>query len=196
VRRSACGGRTWSRTTGSCSCARRCCRSAAKVVAGVPKTRAGEREVSLDVESAELVAAQRALQAVERDVLGDAYADMDLVFAWEDGTTLRPDYVSRRFKMLGVAAGLPEITLHMGRHTAATLGLEAGLDVKIVSDQLGHSNVNFTRNRYQHVRRTIHATAAEAIVALLPPRPRNDGPGRQTPRGQAAAKPGHAATNE
>ena len=167
-----------------------------KVVAGVPKTRAGEREVSLDADSAELIAAQRARQAVERDILGDAYADLDLVFAWEDGTTLRPDYVSRRFKMLGVAAGLPEISLHMGRHTAATLGLEAGLDIKVVSDQLGHANTNITQNLYQHVRRTVHATAAEAVVALLPPRPRNDGPDRQTSRGQAAAKPAPAATGE
>lgn len=168
-----------------------------RVVAGVPKTRAGEREVSLDADSAELIAAQRARQAVERDILGDAYADMDLVCAWEDGTTLRPDYVSRRFKMLGVAAGLPEISLHMGRHTAATLGLEAGLDIKVVSDQLGHANTTITQNLYQHVRRTVHATAAEAVVALLPPRPRNDGPAAKgTRRGQAAAKPAPAATDE
>lgn len=143
---------------------------AGRVVPGVPKTRAGEREVTLDAESSRLwdVALER--QDGERHALGDAYSDLDLVFCWEDGTPLRPDYVTRRFKHLSVAAGLPVITLHMGRHTAATLGLEAGLDVKIVSDQLGHANTSFTRNTYQHVRRAVHEGAAEAVVALLPPR--------------------------
>ncbi|MEV8510847.1 site-specific integrase [Dactylosporangium sp. NPDC051484] len=143
---------------------------AGRVVTGVPKTRAGEREVTLDAESSRLFALHLEAQDEDRRALGDAYSDLDLVFAWEDGTPLRPDYVTRRFKMLSVAASLPEITLHMGRHTAATLGLEAGLDVKVVSDQLGHANTNITRNLYQHVRRAVHDAAAEAVVALLPPR--------------------------
>jgi integrase len=81
-----------------------------------------------------------------------------------------PDYVSRRFGALSEAAGLPRIALHAGRHTAATLELEAGVDIKVVSERMGHSTTAITQNLYQHVRRQVHDGAAEAVVWLLPDR--------------------------
>ena len=54
------------------------------------------------------------------------------------------------------------------RHTAATLALEAGIDIKIVSEQLGHSTTRITQDLYQHVRHQVHADSAEKVVALLP----------------------------
>jgi integrase len=66
------------------------------------------------------------------------------------------------------------IRLHDGRHTAASLGLEAGNDIKIVSEQLGHSTVRITQDTYQHVRRQLHDDAAERIVSLLPKRTKRE----------------------
>jgi integrase len=82
--------------------------------------------------------------------------------------------VSSRFKELAVSAGLPAIKLHEARHTAATLGLEAGLDIKIVSDQLGHSTTQITQDLYTHVRQALHDAAAEQVVALLPSRTKRE----------------------
>ena len=62
------------------------------------------------------------------------------------------------------------IKLHEGRHTAAVLALEAGLDVKVVSAQLGHSTTAITPDIYQHVRRAVAADADERVAALLEPR--------------------------
>ena len=65
------------------------------------------------------------------------------------------------------------IKLHATRHTAASLMLEAGVDIKIVQEVLGHSNSVITRDTCQHVRRKVHQDAAEKTVALLrePPQP-------------------------
>lgn len=145
-----------------------------KLVTSTPKTRAGERTVVLDEESATMLRRHRTAQKRERLQWGEAYVDNDLVFAQEDGGYVRPDYVSRRFKAIAVEAGLPVITLHMGRHTAASLALEAGIDIKVVSEQLGHSTTVITQNLYQHVRRAVHDGAAEAVVALLPERKRKE----------------------
>ena len=134
----------------------------------------GERTVVLDEESASLLKRHRTMQKRERMAWGSAYTDNDLVFAQEDGTYVRPDHVSRRFQALAVAAGLPVITLHMGRHTAASLALEAGIDIKVVSEQLGHSTTAITQNLYQHVRRAVHDGAAEAVVRLLPERKQSE----------------------
>ncbi|MEQ4300387.1 hypothetical protein ABNF97_03155 [Plantactinospora sp. B6F1] len=46
------------------------------------------------------------------------------------------------------------------------------VDIKVVSDQLGHSTTTITRDSYQHVRRAMHDGAVEAVVALLPERTR------------------------
>ena len=53
------------------------------------------------------------------------------------------------------------------RHTAASLGLEAGLDIKVVSDRLGRSTTRITYDLYTHVRYEVHAAAAARIVDLL-----------------------------
>jgi integrase len=50
----------------------------------------------------------------------------------------------------------------------ATLALEAGVDIKIVSEQLGHSTTQITQDLYQHVRLQVQVDSAEQVVALLP----------------------------
>lgn len=59
------------------------------------------------------------------------------------------------------------IKLHEGRHTAAVLALEAGVDLKVLSAQPGHSTITITSDTYQHVRRAVAADAAERVAALL-----------------------------
>lgn len=142
-----------------------------KIVESRPKTRAGERPVVLDAGTADLVKREARERAKEKLAWGEAYEDNDLIFSREDGSPYPPDYVSRRFRELIAAAGLPRIKLHEGRHTAASLRLEAGVDIKVVSEGLGHSNTAITQNLYTHVRRVLHDQAAEAVVQLLPERP-------------------------
>lgn len=42
------------------------------------------------------------------------------------------------------------LNCHALRHTFATVGISAGIDVKTVSELLGHANVNITLNNYVH----------------------------------------------
>jgi len=138
-----------------------------RLVWGKPKSRAGERVVDLDEDSVSEGKAHRARRKRERLRAGGAWGDSGCMFTNELGDPLRPDWVSRRFKEMAGEADLPVIKLHAARHTAASLALEAGVDIKIVSDQLGHSTTTITRDTYQHVRRATHRDAAEKVVALL-----------------------------
>jgi hypothetical protein len=56
-----------------------------------------------------------------RMAAGEAWQDNDLVFCRDDGTPWKPGHVTRRFKVIAAAAGLPVIKLHEGRHSAASL---------------------------------------------------------------------------
>ena len=48
------------------------------------------------------------------------------------------------------SSGITPINYHGTRHTFATRCIEAGVDVKSLSQILGHANVNITLNRYVH----------------------------------------------
>jgi integrase len=141
-----------------------------KTVEGIPKSDAGERALSFDPDTQALLRKHRTQQKRDRLAWGTTYEDNDLVFAREDGTATRPDQVSRHFQELIARTDLPRITLHEGRHTAATLMLEAKVDIKIVSVRMGHSTPVITQKLYQHVRRAVDRAAADAVLALLPPK--------------------------
>lgn len=141
-----------------------------RTVESTPKTQSGGRFVDFDPETAAGLRRHRTQQKRDRLAASSAWLENDLVFCRADGSPINPDLVSRRFKELISEAGLPEITLHMGRHTAATLALEAKVDVKVVSARLGHSKSSFTQDTYQHVRRVVQKGAVDAVINLLPPR--------------------------
>ncbi|RYJ31422.1 integrase [Streptomyces sp. L-9-10] len=90
------------------------------------------------------------------------------VFTQEDGSWLHPGKVNDLFERLVTASGLPPIRLHDLRHGAATLMLAADIDIKIVSDTLGHSDTRITRDIYQSVLPQVGKNAAEATAKLVP----------------------------
>ena len=55
-----------------------------------------------------------------------------------------------RFKKILREAGIEDINFHALRHTFATNCVENGMDVKSLSEILGHSDVKITLNRYVH----------------------------------------------
>jgi integrase len=142
-----------------------------RLVWGKPKTRAGERFVGLDSGSVDAGKAHRTQRKRERLAAGEAWEDSGRMFTTPAGAALNPDWISRRFKAMSKEAGLPVIKFHAARHTAATLALQAKVETRIVSEQLGHSTTRITEDLYQHVSVQMQVGAAETVVALLPARP-------------------------
>ena len=54
------------------------------------------------------------------------------------------------FEKLTVCAGVRKLNFHALRHTFATRAIECGMDIKTVSDIMGHQNASITLNRYAH----------------------------------------------
>lgn len=63
---------------------------------------------------------------------------------------MEPRGLQYRFKKYLKTCGICEVNFHCLRHTFATRCVEAGFDVKSLSEILGHSSVNITLNRYVH----------------------------------------------
>jgi integrase len=116
--------------------------------------------VPLDDHTVGRLKAHQEVQALERVAWGAAWRDSGLVFTRGDGRPLRPEYVTRHFQRLAADAGLAVIRLHDLRHTNASIALAAGVDIKVVSDRLGHSTTAITADLY---------TTSTAMSAGWPP---------------------------
>jgi integrase len=134
---------------------------------GPPKSAKSIRTIDLDGETVDLLREQRERQLFERRKWGNR-ADLDLVFCRPGGLPEDPNVIGRRFgRRVRDLASLPAIGLHGLRHTHATLLLEEGVDVKTVSERLGHDSVQTTLELYGHVTPKMRANAAARFGTLL-----------------------------
>ena len=65
------------------------------------------------------------------------------------------------------AAGVRRVRLHDIRHTYSTLSLDSGVEPKILSDRVGHANMNITFQIYTHHSTGHDRQAAELISRLI-----------------------------
>jgi integrase len=110
--------------------------------------------------------AQKAAQSAERLLAGDQWEDWDLVFAGPTGRPINPRRDWAEFKEMLKAAGLRDARPHDARHTAATLLLEQGVDVRVVQEILGHASLAVTK-RYTHVTSKLAEEAAAKMGKAL-----------------------------
>ena len=133
-----------------------------------PKTARSRRTINLPAAALAALDRQRALQKVARDAAGSAWQDrIGLVFTTPIGTPWDGANVNHAWHELLDAAGLPSIPFHGLRHSAATAMLAAGVALKVVSDQLGHSTITVTADRYAGVVPAQKREAADAIDRAL-----------------------------
>lgn len=99
------------------------------------------------------------LQERNKVVLSDNRA----LFGSRDGNRISVSAVHRLVKKALLQAGLDstQFSAHKLRHTAATMMLSGGVDVKTVQEVLGHENLNTTQI-YTHIENTELKIAAEA----------------------------------
>ena len=90
-------------------------------------------------------------------------SDNRALFGSRDGNRISVTAVHRLVKKHMLAAGLDatQYSAHKLRHTAATMMLSGGVDVKTVQEVLGHENLNTTQI-YTHIENTELKIAAEA----------------------------------
>ncbi|HEY2906887.1 MAG TPA: tyrosine-type recombinase/integrase [Vicinamibacterales bacterium] len=136
------------------------------------------RDVTLSAETVELLRLHKRAQSELKMANRTTYHDLGLVFAKEYGDLRnRVDLIGhplqannlgeRQFSRLIAAAKVKRITFHGMRHTTATLLLQAGEPVHVVSKRLGHARVEITLNTYAHVLPDMQQQAAATIGALL-----------------------------
>ena len=143
---------------------------AAKRVIKTPKSADGLRTFSLGPKLLAVLQQWREDQAIWREQAGSAWNDEDYVFTTYHGKLLSKRNTERAFEKALKKAGLPgDIRVHDLRHGMATQWLSEGINPKVVSKRLGHSNMAFTLQVYGHVLPSDEARAAREMEAITFP---------------------------
>jgi integrase len=132
-------------------------------VIGSPKSAAGVRTLALDDYSVQLLKALREWQRRRFGRIGPK----DRVFRHADGRPARAEWLTRRFKELTEAAGLPPVRLHDLRHCAAGAAGAAGVDLMTIQRDLGHASPVTTAETYWVVFLEVARQSVQDTAALL-----------------------------
>lgn len=126
----------------------------------------GKRTIPIPPELVAALRAHREVQGLERLMAEGGYVRHDLVFADVDGSPIDPARDWAAWHGLLAAAGVRKARVHDGRHTAATLLLAQGVDVRVVQEILGHSSVTVTQG-YTHVASAMARAATDGMGRSL-----------------------------
>jgi integrase len=106
-----------------------------------------------------------------------------LVFPSRKGGFLPLGEFRWAFDKAAAAVGLAGLVPHQLRHTAASLAVSAGANIKVLQTILGHKTMTLTLDRYGHLYPDDLGTVAEALdvgaraaAASLRPQPNSKGP--------------------
>jgi integrase len=114
-----------------------------------PKTEKSKRDVALPPVTVAALREHRIRQLAEQAKAGKL-GKSGLVFTTERG---RPIHGSNLTKVLYAhleRLGLPKVTVHDLRHSAATVLYAAGIPLESIADMLGHSTTRVTADLYRH----------------------------------------------
>ena len=75
--------------------------------------------------------------------------------------------MSRDFASIIRKAGLPSLTFHGLRHTAASLMIQTGVHPRAMMEIMGHSSITTTMDTYGHLMKGVQAEAVVGIEEQL-----------------------------
>lgn len=131
-----------------------------------PKTKTSKRIVIIPENVLDILEAHRDRQ--EQDKIKEGYLENDWVFCTEEGKPLSPRNFTRKFDRLLEKAKMEHIPFHALRHSVATALLVNGVNLKVVSAQLGHADIRVTADTYSHVLEEVQKQTSDILGTLIP----------------------------
>lgn len=143
-----------------------------------PKSITGNRDVYYDNETRAILTRYATIKAEQRLAAGPAWPNTGLFFVRPDGHAWNPQTVSQRLRRLISRTGLPPIRFHDLRHVAATIGLQAGVGIKVTQRATRPHHVRSDQRHLHHRlrrtpprrrrRRRLHSPPQNRIVTTRP----------------------------
>lgn len=137
--------------------------SAKQEVQDFCKTKSSKRTIVITTGLAAILAEHKEAMKQLAENMGEEWSEDGLVFKNSRGNMVYSRNLQWVLYRILEKAGIDGATMHTLRHTYATRCFEAGVDIKAISEQLGHANVKTTYNIYVHL---LEDTKAKEIDKL------------------------------
>jgi integrase len=122
------------------------------LVLGDPKSPSSRRELTIPASVVSALRDHRARQHEEQLRAGSKWHNAEgLVFTTGTGRPVDPRTAKRGLDRMLVADGLPHYRIHDLRHFYASGLLAEGVELKVIADILGHTDIALTSKVYAHV---------------------------------------------
>ena len=125
--------------------------SAKQEVQDFCKTKASKQTVAITTGLAAILAEHKEEMKKRVAALGLEWSEDSLVFWNTRNKIVQYGNLKESLNKIYRKAGIGNATMHTLRHTYATRCFEAGVNIKAISEQLGHANVKTTYNIYVHL---------------------------------------------
>jgi integrase len=102
-----------------------------------------------------------------QSIARDHWHNTGYVFTQSNGNPIDPDLITKAFQNMVEEIGVPHLTPHGLRHQYATTAREMGLDMDVISKNLGHASVVITNDIYAHLTPEVMEDGAQKIVSKL-----------------------------
>ena len=136
-----------------------------KVILKDPKTESSVRTISAPKEIIFM------LKQLKKDRLAAKLrgekSHRELIFYDKNLNPIAQDVMSKKFRLFLRDNNLKHIRFHDLRHSHVTMLIDAKVPIKVISERVGHSNINTTLNIYSHALKEMDQEASDKISDTL-----------------------------
>ena len=132
-----------------------------------PKNESSHRVIVMSEILADILREQKDYIEQLSSAIGESFKYPEMVFTSALGNYRDRNSVYQSLKRLTKGTEFEDLTLHQLRHCNATLLLNSGVDLKVVSEHLGHCDIGITANVYADVLKSTKAKVANLIELKL-----------------------------
>ena len=140
-------------------------RDKGQVILKEPKTESSIRTISAPKEII-LILKQLKKDRLAAKLRGEK-SHRELIFYDKNLNPIAQDVLSKKFRYFLQENNLKHIRFHDLRHSHVTMLIDAKVSIKVISERVGHSNVNTTLNIYSHALREMDQEASDKISDTL-----------------------------
>ena len=130
------------------------------------KTKSSRRTIVITAGLAAILAEHKENEKKLAAKLGEEWNEDELVFKNTRRHIVQASNLDEINARIYKKAGIEGATNHTLRHTYATRCFEAGVDIKAISEQLGHANVKTTYNIYVHLLNDTKAREIDKLAGI------------------------------
>lgn len=132
-----------------------------------PKTKSSKRIISIPPQLVEILKEQKEWQEQRKTEVGNRWIERGCVFTGQYGEYMNKNYINQEFKKVISKYDFPNVHIHDLRHANASLLINMGVPVKVISEHLGHCDTRTTENVYAHIFGETMSQTSDAISQAL-----------------------------